>query len=139
MIPRLTGLAAEIAAVIGAEATFRLLMKRGGMLVKIPQRVEGSVLEELVGTEAAEALSGYFGAGLELHLPAAHLRGAGGRRAMGVAMLMRGENQFAVALACDVAIRTVRYWQAALVEQGAIGRGGDEDDGPGRPRQLPLL
>ncbi len=140
MIPRLTGLAAEIAEVVGLEAAFRLMMKRGGMLVKIPLRVPGSLLEELIGTEAAEAMSDHFGAGLELHLPCANLRGAGGRRAMGVAMLLRGENQFAVAVTCDVSIRTVRYWQSALVEQGAIGRDGGDgaDDDPG-PRQLPLF
>ena len=58
---------------------------------------------------------------------------------MGVAMLLRGENQFTIAVTCDVSIRTVRYWQSALVEQGAIGRDGGDGDGASAPRQLRLL
>lgn len=132
MIPRLTGLAAEIAGVIGREKTFRLLMKRGGTAIKMPLRIPGSLLEELVGTEAAEALSAHFGAGLEFELPCANLRGAGGRRAMGVAMLLRGASLMEVALECDVHVRTAASWRQALHAQSAIGRDGDG-------RQLRLL
>lgn len=132
ILPPLTGLAAEIAGVIGAEATFRLLMRRGGTEIKMPAEVEGSLLEELIGTEAAEALAAHFGAGLEFQLPCANLRGAGGRRALGAAMLLRGASQMQVALACDVHLRTVAAWRKSLARQGVMK--GDRDG-----RQLRLL
>lgn len=122
MIPKLTGLAAEIATVIGEERALRLLMRRGGTEIKLPGSAPGSLLADLVGEEAAEAMIAHFGGTQKMSLPCGHLRGAPGRRAMGVAMLRRGASAQDVALSCDVSVRTVYDWRATLAGQGLLPR-----------------
>lgn len=129
MIPKLFGLAAEIASIIGDELTYRLLMERGGTQVKLPQKTTGSLIADLVGPDAAWELVDYFGAGTTLDLPCAHLRGQAGRRALGLAMVAAGGSERDIALKCNVSIRTVRNWKASIVPPAA------EDD-PDQPRLL---
>lgn len=107
------GIAGEIEAVIGPEPTARLLRKRGGCQISIPVRAAGSLLAEIVGTEAAQRLSDVLGPG-RITLPCGHMRGAGGRRAEAKAMLAQGASIQAVALACDLHTRTVSNYRAEL-------------------------
>lgn len=124
---QLPGLAGEIEAAIGLEATAQLLRARGGTAVEIPTRARGSALATLIGVEACAALIDALGPG-RVMLPCAGFRGRDAaqrdRKAKAVAMLRAGHSAREVALACDLAQRTVHKYREDL-----------DDDAQG---QLPL-
>ena len=113
---RLTGVAAEIADLIGRDAALRLFTRRGGTEVKLPERAAGSLIADIVGEEAAELLILHYGAGHVLTVPMGNLRGQAGRRARAVAMLHEGRSAREVALECEMHVRTVRNIRRALAE-----------------------
>lgn len=113
----LSGLAADIALIIGVDLTMRLLEARGGTQITIPQRVEGSVLAGLIGDEAASLLRDEFGAG-NVVLPMGPGRGVAARRARAKRMLAQGASVREVALACDLHTRTVEYYKAGMRDDG---------------------
>lgn len=119
---QMTGLAGEIEAAIGLEATVTLLRARGGTRIEIPVRAAGSALAAIPGTAAAQAMVDAFGAG-KLDLPAAGLRGVrqimAQRRAEAEAALKAGASLREAAMLADVTERSVRRFRADL----------DDDDG----------
>ncbi|MGR3485502.1 MAG: helix-turn-helix domain-containing protein [Paracoccaceae bacterium] len=127
----LPGVAAEIEAIIGTEATLKLLERRGGTELFVPQQVEGTVLADIVGDEAAQAIVDVIGYG-PLLLPAGDMRGMRARRARGYEMLKRGVSLKDVALEIGCHVRTVANWRAHLVEEGTLL------PGPGQQLRLPF-
>lgn len=107
-----TGVAAQIAEIIGDKLTQDLLARRGGMEVTIPVRPKGSMLAEIIGEAAARDLSIELGAG-RIVLPCAHLRGAGARRAEAKRMLEAGASIAETARACGLHTRTVAGYRMA--------------------------
>lgn len=116
---RLTGLAAELAQVIGTDALIDLLTKRGGTTLIIPMNAAGSALAALVGDAAADQLVEFYGTG-PLLLPCAHLRGAGGRRARAARMLRNGASLSETAMACDISSRSAMNYRRALRDAGLL-------------------
>ena len=102
---QLPGIAGEIEAAIGLDATVTLLRARGGTEIEVPVRAKGSLLVKLIGLEAAETLIETMGPG-RLTLPCASLRGARAREAKAMQMLRDGASNSEVALACDMHVRT---------------------------------
>jgi hypothetical protein len=111
----LPGLAGEIEALIGLDLTTKLLRAKGGVQINIPhrERVTGSALAAIIGDQAAEAMFENYGAGA-MWLPMASFRGAKRRKADAVRMLRAGASLQDVALACDVASRTVSNYRAEI-------------------------
>ena len=111
----LPGLAGEIEALIGLDLTTKLLRAKGGCQINIPHRdrVVGSALASIIGEAAVEALIGVYGAGA-MWLPMASFRGAKRRKADALRMLRQGASLQDVALACDVASRTVSNYRAEI-------------------------
>lgn len=107
-----TGVAAQIAEIIGDELTAQLLRRRGGMELTIPVRPKGSMLAEIIGEAAALDLSVELGPG-KIVLPCAHLRGAGARRAEAKRMLAEGASIAETAKACGLHTRTVAGYRMA--------------------------
>lgn len=121
----LTGIAAQIEDVIGHELTMHLLRMRGGTEITIPVRAAGSMLAGIIGEAEAAALSNTIGAG-KIVLPMAQARGVGGRRARAMRMLQKGASVAQVALACDLHVRTVANYRAAMDDDA----GSDQMDLP---------
>ncbi len=119
------GLAAEIAGVIGEASTAKLLGARGGTEMVIPTKATGSLLAELIGELDASRMIAAFGAG-KMMLPQGMARGAGAKRRRAQKMLADGASLQSVALACDVHLRTVSNYKAAL------------NDAPSRQFELPF-
>lgn len=109
----MTGMAAEIAAVIGEAQTLRLLQARGGTQITIPKAAPGSQLADLIGEADADRLIDAFGHG-RMTLPTGAGRGVGGRRRQAMRMLRDGHSLREVALACDLSVRTVQNYRAEL-------------------------
>ena len=118
-IEPLTGRAAEIAEAIGPDAALRLMAHVGGTEVNIPVRAEGSALAAVVGLEVAELAARAFGPG-KMTVPTGSLRGARGRRARGLCLLMDGASIGAVATACDVHMQTVKGWRRLLDDRDLL-------------------
>jgi len=108
-----SGVAGEIAAVIGEGQTLRLLQARGGTDITIPKCAAGSQLACLIGEADAERMIEAFGHG-RLTLPTGPGRGVGGRRHRALEMLEAGHSEREVALACDLNVRTVRQYRSQL-------------------------
>jgi hypothetical protein len=111
----LPGLAGDIEALIGLDLTTKLLRAKGGCQINIPHRdrVDGSALAAIIGDDAALAMIDAYGAGA-MWLPMASFRGAKRRKADAVRMLRAGASLQDVALACDVASRTVSNYRAEI-------------------------
>lgn len=107
------GIAGQIEAVIGVELTTLLLRRWGGCQINIPVRVKGSVLSEVIGTDAAAKMIAEIGHG-KITLPCASMRGIGGRRTEARALLRAGKSLQQVALECDLHTRTVSKYRAEL-------------------------
>ncbi|WP_296639154.1 hypothetical protein [Roseinatronobacter sp.] len=116
---QLPGIAGEIERVIGLDLTVRLLQRRGGCELHIPQRVPGSLLADIVGDDAAAKLAEVIGPG-KIVLPCAHLRGQGARREDARAMLRQGASLQQVALACDMHMRTVSRLRAEIETEAGL-------------------
>ena len=68
--PQPVGEIEPIVAVIGAEAAFMLVEKRGGTRIYIADGAEGQVIANIVGLDAARKLSDHYGRG-EFRVPLA--------------------------------------------------------------------
>ncbi len=108
-----TGVASEIAELIGDEATAALVNLRGGMEINIPKKAKGSQLASIVGEENAAIIIRGLGTG-KVRLPHCGMRGVSGRRARAKEMLVDGASHNTVALACDLHIRTVEKYSQEL-------------------------
>ncbi len=111
----LPGLAGEIEALIGLDLATKLLRAKGGCQVNIPHRdrVVGSSLAAIIGERAVEALIDVYNPGA-MWLPMASFRGAKRRKADAMRMLRGGASLQDVALAMDVASRTVSNYRAEI-------------------------
>jgi hypothetical protein len=107
------GLAGQIEAVIGREATVTLLRERGGCTIAVPVAAGGTMLERLIGLEAAERFIAAFGAG-RMTLPCSDARGRRRRRAEAKRLLAEGLSLQEVALRCDLHTRTVSNYRAEM-------------------------
>lgn len=110
-----SGIAGDIEAVIGFEATVALLRARGGTDVELPRRVSGSWLARLIGDEAAHAMVREFGHG-RMSLPMGGVRGRAARdaaiRAQAMEMIDAGHSNSQIALDCGLSLRTVEKYRA---------------------------
>ncbi len=111
MADDLSGLAAEIAQVIGEEQALRLLGARGGTQIEIPKRAAGSLLADIIGEIDAHRMIVHFGHG-RLDLPMGAGRGIGERRARAKRMLADGASLTKTALACELSVRAVSRYKA---------------------------
>ena len=107
----LSGLAAEIAQVIGEAQALRLLAARGGTQIEIPKRAAGSKLADIIGEIDAHRMIVHFGHG-RLDLPMSAGRGIGERRARAKRMLADGASLTKTALACELSVRAVSRYKA---------------------------
>ncbi|MCA3479548.1 MAG: hypothetical protein IOD00_02775 [Rhodobacter sp.] len=116
------GLAGQIEAVIGREATATLLRRWGGCQIAVPVRAAGSALEKVIGPEAAGQMIAAFGPG-KMTLPCADARGTRRRRAEAMAMLRAGASLQQVALACDLHTRTVSLYREQIEAEAGSRQG----------------
>lgn len=110
------GLAAQIEALIGPELTRLLLKRRGGCQMVVPVRAHGSLMAEIIGEDATQALIRGLLPG-RITLPCADQRGPRARRAEAKAMLRTGASIQQVALACDLHTRTVSKYRAEIAAE----------------------
>lgn len=96
----------QVAEILGAEATQKLILRRGGTEMKISGRATGP-FAKIVGAAAAKAVVDQIGA-VKITIPMATARGQKGRRAMVARLLAQGGKLSATALTADVHERTVR-------------------------------
>ena len=112
---QLPGIAGEIEQTIGLDLTVNLLRARGGTEINIPVTPGANTLTRLVGPQATQKLIDAFGPG-RIVLPCGHMRGRDAdriaRRQKAEAMLAEGHSLRAVALACDLHLRTVERYRA---------------------------
>ncbi|MDJ0628560.1 MAG: hypothetical protein QNJ44_09905 [Rhodobacter sp.] len=118
----LTGIAGEIAVLIGEARAARLLAALGGTQITIPAQASGSSLARIVGEDAAARMIVAFGPG-KLTLPMATARGRGAVKRRAVALLAEGRSLRDVALTCNLHTRTVSRYREEL-------RGDDPGLGP---------
>ncbi|MCW8843354.1 MAG: helix-turn-helix domain-containing protein [Rhodobacteraceae bacterium] len=114
----LPGIAGEIEEAIGLDLAVKLLEARGGTEIVIPVRATGTALAEIIGAAAAEKVIAEIGSGKVL-LPCASMRGEGARRARAIELLRSGQSLRAVALECDIHIRTVSRYRAQIDAEAA--------------------
>lgn len=115
----LTGVAAEIEAVIGLEQTKRLLQVYGGTEIEVPKQATGSKLAALIGEVDAGKLIRAIGHG-KLLLPIGPFRRDSGRKEHALAMLKAGASLSQVARACDLHMRTVTNYRAELRDDAQL-------------------
>ncbi|GAB4366886.1 MAG: hypothetical protein Kow00114_25150 [Kiloniellaceae bacterium] len=88
----------------GEDAALIIVRERGGSRVQIPNRAEGSMLEKLVGLDAARAITDAL-AGERLEIPHA-------KRYVNARLKLRGLSQEKRAAALRVSRRTIQSWDA---------------------------
>ena len=86
-----------------------IALERGGSRLRIPQRAEGSLLEELVGLDAARKIVKDL-ADERIEIPLA-------KKIVAAWLREQGWSQERIATRLKVSRRTVQYWQAGNTPQ----------------------
>lgn len=92
----------QIADAAGIEAALTIALARGGSRLLIPQKAEGSLLEELVGIDAARQIAQAL-ANERIEIPQA-------RKVLNAWLRQQGWSQEKRAMKLRLARRTVQYW-----------------------------
>lgn len=93
-----------IAEAADAEVALIIALHRGGSRLQIPQKAEGSLLEELVGLDAARKIVKDL-ADERIEIPLA-------KKILASWLREQGWSQERIAMKLKVSRRTVQYWQA---------------------------
>lgn len=93
-----------LADAAGVEAALKIALARGGSRLSIPQKAEGSLLEELVGIDAARAIVNDL-ADVRIEIPL-------GKRELSRWLKAKGFSQEERAVKLKSARRTIQYWDA---------------------------
>ena len=104
----LPGTLRQIADSAGDEAALTIAMERGGSRLEIPKKAEGSLLETLVGIDAARAIVNDL-AGERFDVPLA-------KRALNAWLRAKGWPQSRRAVALKAGARTIKYWDADAMQ-----------------------
>jgi hypothetical protein len=92
----------QIADAAGIEAALTIALARAGSRLVVPQRAEGSILEELVGIDAARQIAQAL-ANERIEIPQA-------RKVLNRWLREKGWSQEKRAMKLRLARRTVQYW-----------------------------
>ncbi|WP_339860424.1 helix-turn-helix domain-containing protein [Thalassospira alkalitolerans] len=93
----------QIAESAGDEAALKIALERGGSRLRIPQKAEGSILEKIVGIDAARKIVKDL-ADERIEIPLA-------KKIVAAWLHDQGWSQEAIAVKLKISRRTVQYWQ----------------------------
>ena len=94
----------QIAEAAGAESALKIALERGGSRLRIPQKAEGSILEQIVGIDAARKIVKDL-ADERIEIPLA-------KKIVAAWLRDQGWSQEAIAIRLKISRRTVQYWQS---------------------------
>lgn len=94
----------QIAEASDTEAALKIALERGGSRLRIPQKAEGSILEKIVGIDAARKIVKDL-ADERIDIPLA-------KKIVAAWLKSQGWSQEQIAIRLKISRRTVQYWQA---------------------------
>ena len=93
-----------IAEASDIDAALKIALERGGSRLRIPQKAEGSILEQIVGIDAARKIVKDL-ADERIDIPLA-------KRIIAAWLHDQGWSQERIAMRLKISRRTVQYWQS---------------------------